>query len=393
MRIIFPILIAVGLQLAVVAYMGTRFGSGLPPIARVAVFGGLLASVASIVGSFTLMRSSLRSAWVEAVHWTAYLSMGLLSLLLVGLVTVDAFRLVAWAVTAGAEFLGALAPSEPDAERRRLLLDAANLAVVGVSGVVLALGYREARRVARVVEVRIPIDGLPPALEGLRIVQLSDVHVGPTIRRRYLQGIVDRVNELDADIIAITGDLVDGSVEGLKDDIAPLADLRSRMGAFFCTGNHEYYSGVDAWLAEVLRLGVRPLVNEHVVLERGGARLLVAGVTDQSAGRMKASHACDPAGACEGAPPCHARVLLAHQPVTAYAAAETGGYDLQLSGHVHGGQYVPWAWLITAVQPFAAGLHRHLGMWIYTSRGTGYWGPPVRLGAPSEITLLKLVSA
>jgi predicted MPP superfamily phosphohydrolase len=362
-------------------------------MARAAVFAGLLASVGAIVGSFALMRSTDRAAWIEAVHWTAYLSMGLLSLLLVGLVTVDAVRIVGWAVAAAAELIGVHSPSAPDEERVRFVSGAANLVVVGVSGVVLALGYREARRVARVVEVRIPIDGLPPALDGLRIVQLSDVHVGPTIRRSYLQGIVDRVNELDADIIAITGDLVDGSVEGLRDDIAPLADLRSRMGAFFCTGNHEYYSGVDAWLAEVLRLGIRPLVNEHVVLERGGARVLVAGVTDQSAGRMKVSHACDPAGACEGAPPCHARVLLAHQPVTAYAAAETKGYDLQLSGHVHGGQYVPWAWLITAVQPFAAGLHRHLGMWIYTSRGTGYWGPPVRLGAPSEITLLKLVTA
>lgn len=393
MRLILPIAIAIAVQLGVVAYMGVRLGSGLPLLARGVVFAGLLASVASIVVSFSLLRSPQHATWIEAIHWTAYLSMGLLSLLLVGLVAVDGVRLLLWGGARAASWLGALPLAEPDAERRQLLLGAANLAVVGLSSLVLAFGYREARRVARVVEVRIPIDGLPAALDGFRIVQLSDVHVGPTIRRSYLQGIVDRVNELDADLIAITGDLVDGTVEGLKDDIAPLAELRSRLGAYFCTGNHEYYSGVDAWLAEVRRLGVRPLVNEHVVLERDGARLLVAGVTDQSAGRMKPSHACDPVGACAGAPPCHARVLLAHQPVTAYAAAESGGYDLQLSGHVHGGQYVPWAWLITAVQPFAAGLHRHLGMWIYTSRGTGYWGPPVRVGAPSEITLLRLVSA
>lgn len=394
-RMLVAAVVGIGVQLGVVAYLGLRLGAGLRLGGRVAVFVALLSAVGLIIASFSMMRSPERTGWMEAVHWGAYLSMGLLSLLLAGLVAVDGVRLLLWAVGRTGDLLGspAMAAVAPDPGRRQVLLGGINLALVGVSGLVMAFGYREARRVARVERVRIPIAGLPAALQGLRIVQLSDVHVGPTIRRSYLQGIVDRVNELEADVIAITGDLVDGSVAGLKDDIAPLAGLRSKHGAFFCTGNHEYYSGVDAWLAEVERLGVRPLVNAHEVLEINGERLLMAGVTDHSAGRMRADHACDPAAACAGAPECAARVLLAHQPVTAYAAAETGGYDLQLSGHVHGGQYLPFAWLITAVQPFAAGLHRHGDLWIYTSRGTGYWGPPVRLGAPSEITVLELVAA
>jgi predicted MPP superfamily phosphohydrolase len=271
---------------------------------------------------------------------------------------------------------------------------AARAGLVGLTGFIVAVGYREARRLARTVEVDIPIDGLPAALSGLRIVQLSDIHVGPTIRRAYLQAIVDRVNELDADFVAITGDLIDGSVEVRGPDVAPLAELRSRHGTFFCTGNHEYYSGALAWLEELERLGVQPLVNAHTVLEHDGARLLVAGVTDYSAARMMPAHASDPAKAIQGAPSgVGARVLLAHQPRSAYAAAALDFFDLQLSGHTHGGQYSPWSAFISLVQPFAVGLHRLRSMWIYTSRGTGYWGPPVRVAAPSEITVLRLVVA
>jgi hypothetical protein len=255
------------------------------------------------------------------------------------------------------------------------------------------VGLWNARRIARVVHVDVPIAGLPAALHGFSIVQLSDVHVGPTIRRDYVQGIVDEVNDLEADIVAITGDLVDGSVPQLREHVAPLSRIVARHGRFFVTGNHEYYSGVNAWMDELARLGLTVLHNEHVVIERGDAKLVIAGVPDYGAGHYDSTHVSDPRAAIAGAPAdAKARVLLAHQPLSAPAAARAG-FDLQLSGHTHGGQFLPWNFFVRLQQPFTAGLYRLDQLWVYVSRGTGYWGPPKRFGAPSEITKLRLIPA
>jgi predicted MPP superfamily phosphohydrolase len=224
-------------------------------------------------------------------------------------------------------------------------------------------------------------------------VQISDIHVGPTIKRGYLDAIVTAVNALNADMIAITGDLVDGSVHALAPHTAPLARLTARHGAYFVTGNHEYYSGAPAWMAEITRLGVRVLANEHVILQHDGAALLLAGVSDYGAHHFIAAHRSDPAAALAGAPQqMRPRILLAHQPRTATAAA-SAGFDLQLSGHTHGGQFWPWNLFVRLQQPFTAGLHRLNDLWIYINSGTGYWGPPNRFGVPSEITRLRLVAA
>jgi predicted MPP superfamily phosphohydrolase len=263
-------------------------------------------------------------------------------------------------------------------------------AVAGLALFATAWGYLNARRTAAVRRVDVPIADLPAGLHGFSIAQLSDMHVGPTIRRPYVERIVAAVNALDADLVAITGDLVDGSVPELAPHVAPLADLRSREGTFFVTGNHEYYSGAAAWVAELRRLGLTVLANQHVAIRRGEATLVLAGVNDFSAGHFDRASASDPARARRqpargGAPP-------AHQPRSA-EAAEAAGFDLQLSGHTHGGQFLPWNFLVRLQQPFTAGLKRWRRMWVYTSRGTGYWGPPKRFGAPSEITLLRLVAA
>ncbi len=268
-----------------------------------------------------------------------------------------------------------------------------------------AIGFFNARRTAPVKRVDVPITGLPAAFEGFTIAQLSDLHVGPTIRRGYIQRIVDRVNRLEPDAIAITGDLVDGTVAALRPHIAPLADLRARHGTFAVTGNHEYYAGAPAWVAELRRLGMRVLMNEHVLIAATGAgaaqndeeiddaTLVLAGVTDFNAAHFDAAQASDPVAALAGAPSgATTRVLLAHQPRSA-PAAMAAGFQLQLSGHTHGGQFFPWNLAVPLQQPFTAGLNMLGGMWVYTSRGTGYWGPPKRFGAPSEITLLRLVAA
>ncbi len=255
------------------------------------------------------------------------------------------------------------------------------------------VGFLNARRRAAVRRVDVPIAGLPASLHGFTIVQISDIHVGPTIKRNYLDAIVDAVNELEADMIAVTGDLVDGSVAHLAQHTEPLSRLLSRHGAYFVTGNHEYYSGVEAWVVELRRLGLRVLMNEHVLLTHEGATVVVGGVTDHSAHHYDPAQRSDPAAAMVGAPHDAAfRLLLAHQPLSAFAAAPVG-FDLQLSGHTHGGQFLPWNFLVRLQQPITAGLHRFQSLWVYVSRGTGYWGPPLRLGAPSEITHLRLVAA
>ena len=254
------------------------------------------------------------------------------------------------------------------------------------------VGLVIARR-PRLVDVNIPIAQLPEALHGFSIAQITDVHVGPTIKRGFVERIVERVNGLNADLIAVTGDLVDGSVQQLSAHTAPLAKLSARHGAYFVTGNHEYYSGERAWTRELGRLGLTVLKNEHVVLRHDGALLVLAGVNDFGAHHFDPAQRSDPAAALHGAPHnAGARILLAHQPRSAPDASDAG-FDLQISGHTHGGQFWPWNFFVRYFQPFTAGLHRLKNLWIYVSRGTGYWGPPNRFGVPSEITRLRLVPA
>ncbi|SEF22886.1 metallophosphoesterase [Variovorax sp. NFACC27] len=329
------------------------------------------------------------------LKWIGLISMGWFSSMFVLTLVRDAGLMLTW-------LAGALGGVQV---QWNALLPWSALAVLAMATATSAIGFLNARRTAGVKRVEVPIRGLPQALEGFAIAQLSDIHVGPTIRNSYIQRIVDAVNRLGADAIAITGDLVDGSVPELREHIAPLAGLRARHGTFVVTGNHEYYAGAHAWIDELRRLGLKVLLNEHVVLQTRNVRgaqtdeelfesaLVLAGVTDFTAGHFDAAHASDPHLALHDAPPLvHTRVLLAHQPRSAPLAA-AAGYQLQLSGHTHGGQFFPWNLFVPMQQPFTAGLHRLHDMWVYVSRGTGYWGPPKRFGAPSEITLLTLVTA
>jgi uncharacterized protein len=266
-------------------------------------------------------------------------------------------------------------------------------AVPALAVLITFVGFVNARRRAAIRTVEIPIAGLPEALRGFSIVQITDIHVGATIKNGYVSRIVDAVNELEADMIAVTGDLVDGSVGRLARHTEPLGRLTARYGSFFVTGNHEYYCGAHAWIVEMRRLGLSVLLNEHVVLKHFGESVVVAGVTDLSAHHFDPAHRSNPVSALAGAPEEAAvKVLLAHQPRSAFAAAKAG-FHLQLSGHTHGGQFFPWNLVVKLFEPFTAGLHRLDDLWLYVSRGTGYWGPPQRFGAPSEITHLKLVPA
>jgi uncharacterized protein len=361
------------------AYIGWRVLPDLPalsvtPALQAAGAGWLIASWL-LVPLGLLSRAVRRQPLSDRLAWAGLLALGMFSSLLVSTLLRDVVLLLAL----------------PFSRHDAALVQWSAVAVPALAFIATAVGFINARRVARVVDVEVPIAGLPPALHGFTIAQISDIHVGPTIKHGYLDRIVARVNSLHADLIAVTGDLVDGSVRDLAPHTAPLARLSARHGAYFVTGNHEYYSNAHAWIAEVERLGLRVLLNEHVALSHEGAILVVAGVTDYTAHHFDPSHRSDPAAALAGAPADAAvRLLLAHQPRSALAAADAG-YHLQLSGHTHGGQFFPWNFFVPLQQPFTAGLNRVRDLWVYTSRGTGYWGPPKRFGAPSEITRVRLV--
>jgi hypothetical protein len=350
-------------------YVGQRLLAHLPlgVVARIAGWTAVLALALAPFAAFVASRAE-RGSGRPVLAWAGFTAMGLSSLLVVFVLAADLLQARTW--------LGA---------------GALSTAVVGGAVVVLIAGAWRAQRPV-VVRVAVPIANLPAALEGFRIVQLSDLHVGAILKRAFVERVVSAANGLEPDLIALTGDVADGLPPALRDEVAPLAGLRAPHGKFFVTGNHEYYWDAPAWVRELEHLGFSALVNTHRVIERGGARLVLAGVTDLSASRLVPGHASDPAAAVAGAPESDVWVLLAHQPKSAFAARAVG-FDLQLSGHTHGGQYFPFNLLVRLFQPFVAGLHRLEEMWLYVSRGTGYWGPPLRLGAPSEITLIQLTRA
>ena len=244
-------------------------------------------------------------------------------------------------------------------------------------------------RAPRLSRTEIRLERWPRALDGFRIVQITDIHIGAMLDRRFAAAITARVNELDPDLVAITGDLVDGSVKHFAAEIAPFRELRARHGVFFVTGNHDYYSGADPWLAEIRAIGVRPLRNERVEIRANDAVFDLAGVDDHRGYLFGPGHGEDVAGALAGRDPDRAVILLAHDPST-FRAASARGVDLQISGHTHGGQIWPFTYLVRLAVTFVAGHYRRGDAQLFVSRGTGYWGPPMRLAAPSEITEIVL---
>jgi predicted MPP superfamily phosphohydrolase len=303
----------------------------------------------------------------------SFLSMGWLSFLVV-------LTLVRDAVLISTMWSPALAPVHAIAR------DAGIPIVFAGSLFALLVGALRARRGPRVHTVEVAIPNLHPDLVGFRIAQVTDLHVGRNIRRPYVERVVALTKALEPDLVALTGDMVDGSVERLADDIAPLSELARKTPAYFVLGNHDCYSGPQAWSAQFRKLGFRVLLNDHATLERGRARIVVAGVLDPT---LRPGPRPDVAIA--KAPPAALRLLLAHNPQSA-PAAERAGFDLQLSGHTHGGQFFPWTLVVRRIHgPHHHGLSKRGRMWVYVSPGTGTWGPPVRLGTRAEVTLIRLV--
>lgn len=356
-------------------WLGLFAYAGRPVLAGAAAAGIAPAGAWTILLVLALL--PLLPFLVRRGHWSGYATLALFSSLLVLVLLSDIVR----GVYLMAEWI--LGQSWPMLDARAL-----SLGVLGTAAALSIVGLAQAR-CPRIRRVSVPIDNLPPELDGYRIVQWSDVHVGPTIRRRFLQSLVERTNALDADAIAITGDFVDGPLADLRDEVEPLRDLRARDGIFYVTGNHEYYWRADEWCSALQSLGLDFLKNEHRVVRRNGRQIVFAGVTDP-VGRD--SHKQDPVRALSNAPAASVKILLSHRPQTADAANRLG-VDLQLSGHTHGGQFFPFNLVIKKFQPIVAGLHRVGRLWLYVNRGTGYWGPPSRLAVGGEITVIELARA
>jgi uncharacterized protein len=274
----------------------------------------------------------------------------------------------------------------PGVERRLVLARGmaifAGLTAAGVTG----YGVRTALGAPRLDRVQLPLAKLPRAMDGTRLAVVSDIHLGPLTGMRHATRIVDLINSVQADIVCVVGDLVDGSVAELGRFAAPLADIESRHGAYFVTGNHEYYSGYEQWVEEVARLGLRPLRNERVEING----LDLAGVNDL--GGAAVGDAPDFGRALGDRDTARPVVLMAHQPLAAVDAAPYG-VDLQVSGHTHGGQMAPFNLLVKLEQPVVSGLGKVDGVPVYVTNGAGWWGPPVRVGAPPQVSVIELRAA
>ncbi len=257
------------------------------------------------------------------------------------------------------------------------------------AGALAYKGYKNAFEPLVITE-SIPLPQNYESLSGIKIVQISDLHLGPTLKKDFAIDTVNTTNGLNPDLIFITGDIADGKALEIKDMVEPLRDLKAKFGVYYVVGNHEYYWGVQGWIDTIKALGINVLVDEHSVIDINGTQVTIAGITDKTAPRFKLNHSFDPKVALKNAPDQSYKILLAHRPKACYQA-EGLGVNLQLSGHTHGGQAFPWNLAVGLVQPYLKGLYTHKEAYLYVNRGTGFWGPPNRLLNQGEVSLLTLV--
>ncbi|WP_307719353.1 metallophosphoesterase [Nocardia mexicana] len=373
--------------------VGRRVGTG------VIVAGPLL-----LIGAFVAERAEAPFLLTRIISWPGYLWGALFVYLVLWLLAGELVRpffrrWIARADTLAAQVepelvpaTGNAMPDRPDLPdrpapvSRRLFVSRAVSGAAGLAAVA-TVGYGAHGVLAgpRVERLAVPLANLPRAGHGYRIAVVSDIHLGPILGRGFAERVVDTINGTQPDLIAVVGDLVDGSVEHLRSAVEPLSRLRARHGAYFVTGNHEYFAGAEQWIEHVQDLGLRLLANSRTELPHFD----LAGVNDMQGESI--GQGPDFAAALGDRDPARTAVLLAHQPVQIHDAVEFG-VDLQLSGHTHGGQIWPGNLLAGLANPTVAGLERYGDTQLYVTRGAGAWGPPVRIGAPSDITVIELAS-
>ncbi|MFH2091419.1 MAG: metallophosphoesterase [Pseudomonadota bacterium] len=328
---------------------------------------------------------------VSLLAWTGYSGLGLISYLFC--LTLGRDLLIIPCVTflrIKRFFFAQNKQMQPSPERRQFLYHASSAAIALMGGALAGAGTFLALKKPTIVRINIPLKKEHHLLKGLTLVQFTDLHIGPTIGYHYVEQVCDTIKNLKADIIVFTGDLADGSPQTLIHELSPLLALQAPLGKYFVTGNHEYYSGAERWIHQAKISGFEPLLNEHRTINYHNGLLTLAGVTDIQSHRFFPYHRSSPAAAIENAPQDSYKLLLAHHPTSIYQAASSG-FDLQLSGHTHGGQYFPFEYAVGLQHPFIKGMYQYEKTQIYVNQGTGYWGPPLRLGTFPEITLFTFI--
>ncbi|RKG72791.1 metallophosphoesterase [Corallococcus exercitus] len=384
----FSLIIALGALLGHL-YLFRRLVWNVTPRRGPRVFAALLLGLMTLVLiARRYLQRTLPEAPGDVVELVSYSWMGVALCLVLALAGLDVGRAV---LALGRRLRPAPVVPTVDAERRRFLSQATAGGALALGGGLAGYGSWRAFSAPEVTELVVRIPKFPRALEGFSIVQLTDLHVGPFIQRRFMDELVRRANALKPDLVAITGDLVDGTVPRLGGFVAALGNLQARHGRFFVTGNHDYSSGAEAWVAHLDSLGIPSLRNRHVRIGDAGGAFDLVGVDDWHGGRRLGQKGYDLEQALAGRDPERAAVLLAHQPANFKVAAEQG-VDLQISGHTHGGQLFPMTALIGLSWEHSAGHYRHGDSHLYVSRGCGFWGPPMRLGSPPELVKLVLTS-
>lgn len=370
-----------------------------------AVLIGVLSYIAlrasASLGEWLLLFALGGFVWMlPAIHWrsdadlhshveltlqqASFLSMGYLSWMLVVTVVRDFVLLVA--------LLAGAVSSAASGTAGRLAHETSGHWVFLMAGVFTLWGVLIARSGPRVREVKVRIENLPTKLEGAKIAQISDLHVGPTIGLKYVQRVVRLVESVQPDLTVLTGDIVDGNIENFRGSIEPFSNLAPRGRVYFAPGNHEYYWDIHHWLKEFSRLGIKNLLNQGEAVNVRGVKVWVGGVTDPAGGQSALGGAPSAKKASQGSESTEFKLLLSHRPDIA-DQAKASGFDLQLSGHTHGGQFFPWTIVVKFFHKYVSGLFQDGSLHIYVSPGTGTWGPPIRVGTTPELTCITLERA
>jgi uncharacterized protein len=327
--------------------------------------------------------SIFNDVWFEILAWAGAIVLGFWATLLIFSLPLD----IAQVLTA--IFSKATGASEVDQKRRDLFFGSLHVSVFAASAGLAGLGLGEVLRGPKIEEIEIPIADLPIEFDGLKITQISDLHIGPTLRKDYVSEVVRLVNSTKPDLLLFTGDLADAHVSSVAAHMKPMAELEASLGKFYCTGNHEYYWGAEDLIGEMWSLGFAALVNENKLVSFGGKNILIAGVTDPAGEDVLVGHTPDVKKSIQNSTHSDLKILMAHRPGTSLEA-EPLGFDLQFSGHTHAGQFFPFSLFIGLAHKYSRGLYKHGRMWVYVNPGTGYWGAADRLGVRAEITAVTL---
>ena len=331
--------------------------------------------------TFIFYFNKIENNITRIIAWLGYTGLGTVSLLFFIQICVDLISIIK------TMFLG---ENNFDPHRRAFLGLSAKTIVGGIAGIGSIWGMYQALKEPVIKRVEIKIEGLPESLKGFRMAQITDLHVGSMITGKFVKRVAKKIQELNADMLFFTGDAADGSVQSYGEHLNSLAEIHPKYGKYFVTGNHEYYSDMNGWLQLIEGLGFKILVNESQNIIVNDATIMITGIPDRGGGHFSSFHKTDMKKALGGMNSSDLKILLAHQPGDVEHATKYG-FDLQLSGHTHGGQYFPFSLLVQMAHPFLKGLHKRENTWIYINQGTGYWGPPLRIGTEPEITEIVLV--